>query len=210
MTPLVAVAIAGFAGTPHCLGMCGSLAAMGSQNGGFLPYQAGRISVYIVLGAIAGAFGAAIPGPAWLTTAISGVLLVGFAAALAGFLPEPKIGIPGLAKAGAFLARRHGPAARFGFGIVNGLLPCGLLYATLAVPISTGSALYGALLMGVFGVISALPLTAAAFGMRALLRGRKTRIAMAAVVLLTGMFGLANRGGWFAAEDAAPSCHHVE
>lgn len=190
--------------------MCGSLAAVGSGSGGWLPYQAGRIAVYVTLGAIAGGFGAAIPGPAWLTTAISAVLLVAFAAALAGFLPEPKFGIPGLSKAGAALTRKKGPLARLGFGVINGLLPCGLLYATLAIPISTGSAWAGAGLMAVFGLISALPLTAAAFGLRALLRGRKTRLVMAAVVLITGMVGLADRGGWFASAAEPATCHDAE
>jgi len=202
----IAVVVAAAAGTPHCLGMCGSLAAAGSANGGWLPYQAGRISVYMALGALAGAFGSAIPGPPWLSTVISAALLIGFAAALAGFIPEPKIGVPGLVKAGSRFAKAKGPLARFGFGAVNGLLPCGLLYATLAVPVSTGSAAAGATLMALFGIITAIPLTAAAFGLRALLHGRRTRLIMAGVVLLTGLSSLASRGGWLTEEPEA--CHH--
>jgi sulfite exporter TauE/SafE len=206
LTAAVAVAFAALAGTPHCLGMCGALAAAGSTDGGWLPYHSGRIAVYMTLGALAGAFGSAIPGPGWVTTAVSAILLIGFAAALAGLLPEPKVAIPGLARMGARFARQRGPFARFGFGIVNGLLPCGLLYATLAVPVSTGSATSGGALMALFGVITAAPLTAAALGLRALLNGRRTRLLMAGVVLVTGLSSLANRGGWLTEEP--PACHH--
>ncbi|MEZ4319938.1 MAG: sulfite exporter TauE/SafE family protein [Myxococcota bacterium] len=206
MSAALAIVVAAAAGTPHCLGMCGALAAAGSTEGGWLPYQSGRITTYAVLGALAGAFGSAIPGPAWLTTAVSAVLLVGFAAALAGLLPEPRVAVPGLARAGAILARQRGPLARFGFGVVNGLLPCGLLYATLAVPVASGSATSGAALMALFGVISAVPLTAAALGLRAVLHGRRARLLMAGVVLITGLSSLADRGGWLTEEP--PACHH--
>ncbi len=202
----IAIVIAAVAGTPHCLGMCGALAVAGSGDGGWLPYHSGRILTYAALGGHAGGLGASIPGPGWLPTAVSAVLLVGFAAALAGFLPEPKFALPGVAKAGAVLARRKGPLARLGFGVVNGLLPCGLLYATLSIPVSTGSAASGALLMGLFGLISAVPLTAAVFGLRRLLQGRKARLAMAGLVLVTGLWILADRGAWPTEEP--PACHH--
>lgn len=201
----ITIGIAAIAGTPHCLGMCGGLAVAGGNQGGWLPYHLGRIGVYATLGGIAGAFGANLPGPGWVPTAVSAVLLVGFSAALAGWIPEPQLRIPGLGRAGAFLARRRGPLAALGFGVVNGLLPCGLLYATLAIPVSTGSAAEGALLMGLFGVLTAAPLTAAALGARSLLKHRRIRFAMAALVLVTGLSSLAQRGSWFS-EEVVP-CH---
>ena len=207
MTGILAVSVAAIAGAPHCLGMCGPLACAGSAEGGFIPYHLGRIGTYATLGALAGAFGWAIPGPPWLVTVISGILLVAFSASLAGLLPEPKIRIPGLAKAGAKLAKQKGPLARLGFGVVNGLLPCGLVYATLAVPISTGSAVYGAGLMAIFGLLTAIPLTAAAFGLRKVLHKRRVRLVLAALVLVTGLTGLSGRGGWFVEEPV--SCHEA-
>lgn len=203
---LVAVSAAALAGTPHCLGMCGGLAVAGGERGGALPYHAGRIGVYALLGALAGGVGGSIPGPPWLTTVVGAVFLVGFSASLAGWLPEPRWRIPGLAGAGARLAGRTGPLASLGFGVVNGLLPCGLLYATLAVPMASGSAVSGAGLMVVFGVWTSLPLAAATLGLRRLLVGRGARTALAAVVLLTGLAGLAQRGNWLGDEEA--SCHH--
>ncbi len=207
MTGVVAVSIAAFAGAPHCLGMCGPLAAAASSERGWVPYHAGRLITYAGLGGLAGAFGSAIPGPPWVITAVSAVFLVGFAASLAGWLPEPKFAIPGVVKAGSALLKRRGPLSRLGFGMVNGLLPCGLLYGTLAVPISTGSAVQGMGLMALFGVLTALPLSAAALGGRVLLQKRPARLVLAALVLVTGLSGLAGRGGWFV-EEPAP-CHHT-
>jgi len=207
VTPFIAVSVAAIAGAPHCLGMCGPLACAGSSERGFVPYHLGRIGVYAILGAVAGAIGDAIPGPPWVMTTISAVLLVGFTAALAGWLPEPKFAIPGLAKAGARFAKQKGPFARLAFGVVNGLLPCGLLYATLAIPVSTGSAVVGAMTMTLFGVLTAIPLTAAAFGMRKLMRRPRVRMVMAGLVLASGLYTLSGRGAWFS--DEAPSCHEV-
>lgn len=207
MTPLVgAVSLAALAGAPHCIGMCGALAIAGSGERGWLPYHLGRTTTYAVLGAVAGGLGASLPGPGWLPTALSAVLLVGFAAALVGWLPEPRIVFPGLARVGAKLMGDTRPAARLAFGAVNGLLPCGLLYATLALPVASGSALGGAALMAWFGVLTAAPLTAATFGLRRVLQGRKVRYVVAALVLLGGLYSLAERGAWFADEPPA-SCH---
>ena len=206
-----AVAVAAIAGTPHCMGMCGALAVAGGGKGkDAVLYHLGRVVTYSTLGAIAGGFGAAIPGPPWLATGISALLLIGFAASLVGWLPEPRVVLPGLAKAGAWLTRQRNPFARFAFGIVNGLLPCGLLYATLALPVSTGSATQGAAMMAVFGVLTAAPLSAASWGLRRVLHGPKVRYVLAALVLVGGLYSLAGRGHWFeaaAAAEEAPSCH---
>ena len=136
MTGLVLAAIgAALLGAPHCLGMCGGLAGAASQ-GGILPYQLGRIGTYAVLGAFAGFAGRWIPGPSWLATGISAVLLIGMALSLGGWLPEPRVAVPGLHRLGAVLRGRTGPLAALGLGVLNGLLPCGLLYATLALAVS--------------------------------------------------------------------------
>ena len=209
MTSFIAVTVAAAAGAPHCLGMCGALACSASSKGGIVPYHLGRVLVYALLGAVAGGLGDVIPGPSWLATALSAVLLVGFSAALAGFVPEPKIKIPGLAKAGVALAKRRGPLARLGFGMVNGLLPCGLLYATLAIPVASGTALVGAGLMAWFGLLTALPLTAAAFGLRPLLQKRPVRLVLAGSVLVLGLVNLSGRGAIAASveEGTTPPCH---
>lgn len=200
----LAIAGAALLGTPHCIGMCGGLATAGSA-GGMLPYHVGRIGVYAALGAIAGAFGLWIPGPSWVLTVLSVVLLVAMTASLVGWLPEPRLPIP-IGRLARLIGNRRGPIGALGLGVLNGLLPCGLLYATLAIPVSTGDPLAGALLMALFGGLTAIPLTVAARGLRsALERRRWARPVLAGVVLLSGLGGLAWRQP--SMHDDVPACH---
>lgn len=215
MTPWIASAlVAAVAGSPHCVGMCGSLAcAAGDRPRDLVPYHLGRIGTYAALGAISGAAGKAVPGPAWVGTAIAATLLIGFAAALAGLVPEPKVALPGLSRAGAALAGRSGPAARFGFGVVNGLLPCGLVYATLAIPVAAADPVTGAAVMAVFGLGTVPALLVAALGLRKVLaRSLAARRVLAAVVLVTGLGTLSFRAGLFSdpgADPDVPPCHQT-
>lgn len=185
---LSAAAIASLVGTPHCLGMCGGFSAAAARSWPELAaWQLGKLTTYAVLGGIAGGLGGVIPGPGWVVTLISAVMLVWFAAALAGFVPEPVMWIPGLAKLGIRAAGRSGVPARFAFGLINGLLPCGLLYAMLGVAVSAGSWWLGALSLVVFGLGTAPGLSAAAYGLRTLLQRRVwMRYVLAAGVLITG------------------------
>ena len=43
------------------------------------------MATYAIMGALAGAFGSMIPGPAWVGAVVGGVLITWFAASLAGF-----------------------------------------------------------------------------------------------------------------------------
>ena len=65
--------LAGLAGSPHCVLMCGPFAAACSRAGGgagVLAWHLGRITSYAGLGALAGWLGAALPGPSWLGVAL--------------------------------------------------------------------------------------------------------------------------------------------
>jgi sulfite exporter TauE/SafE len=44
------------------------------------------------------------------------------------------------------------PGSLYGFGLLNGLLPCGMVYLALAGAIATGNAMDGALFMAMFGL----------------------------------------------------------
>lgn len=211
---LGAAAVAALAGSPHCLGMCGALAcAAGERRDQVLAYHVGRIGTYAALGAVAGAMGRAIPGPGWLGTAVAAVFLVGFAASLAGLVPEPRLRIPGLAKAGSTLARRLDLPSRVAFGAVNGLLPCGLVYATLSLAVASAEPGLGAAVMATFGLFTVPALLAATFGLRKVVaRSRAARRALAAVVLVSGLGALGFRAGLFsptpdAAQADVPPCH---
>ena len=206
---------AAFAGSPHCVGMCGPLAVAASdQPGPSAAYHAGRLTTYAVLGGVAGALGHSLPGPSWVGSMLAALLLVGFSASLAGWLPEPKLKIPGLGRAGALLAKRSGVAAKLAFGMVNGLLPCGLVYAALAVPIAMAHPLHGAAAMALFGLGTVPALVVASVGLRRVLdRSLWRRRALAVLVLVSGLASLGYREGLFHEATAAevnsevPPCH---
>ncbi len=163
-------ALFGFAGSLHCVGMCGPILlsfARPLQGSGhwisFAGYQAGRMWTYALLGGIAGwaggkwQEGAALLGwqrPLAVVAALallglgiwsargglSGRWLAGCRARLGGGL------LPDL---GAWF-RDPRAAARLLVGALMGFLPCGLVYGALAMAAMLGDPLRGAL--GLFGL----------------------------------------------------------
>ncbi len=205
-----AAAVAAIAGAPHCLGMCGALAcAAGGRPLHAVPYHLGRVATYAALGALAGAAGGALPGPGWLASVVAAVLLGVFALGLAGLLPEPPARWGhGLARVGAVAARSSGPGSRLLLGAVNGLIPCGLVYATLTLPAAAADPWVGALVMTVFGLATVPALALATLGLRRLLTGSMAaRRVLAVVVLVVGLATLAQRDGWLASEAEATEGH---
>ncbi len=196
---LLGAVLTGLAGSPHCLVMCGPFAAACARRpAGLAAWHLGRLISYAALGAVAGLLGAAIPGPPWLGAVAGAALLVWFAAALAGFVPEPRLVLPGLARAGRLLEQGRGPLAQFAFGIANGLLPCGLVYSALALPVAIGHPAGGALAMLAFGAGTVPALSVAAAGFRRITgRNVAARRWLAAAVLAAGLWSIAARAGLF-------------
>lgn len=178
--------------------MCGPFAAACARPAAGLAFwHAGRILSYAVLGAVAGAAGAILPGPAWLPALLAVLFLVVFAAALAGVLPEPRGVLPGFAAAGRLLREGRGPAARFGFGLVNGLIPCGLVYSALSIPVALARPLPGAGAMLAFGIGTLPAVSVAALGLRRLAPASlAARRVLAALVLAAGLWSIGMRTGW--------------
>ena len=195
MEVLAAALLAGVMGSPHCIGMCGGFAAACARpRWSILLWNAGRLTTYAVLGAVGGLAGGAIPGPRWVAPLVSLVLLVWFAASLAELVPQPKLALPGLVRVGAALARREGPLARYLFGVATGLLPCGMVYAALAMAIVAGTPLLGAAAMVAFGLGNAPALTLLSVGVqRFAARGMWQRRTLATLVLLAGVWSIARR-----------------
>ena len=171
----LALFLAGLAGSlVHCVGMCGPFVLTQVMadterptpggygewrrlaGGALVPYHLGRLTTYTALGVIAGsatALFAATTGFAWLSGAmlvLAAVLMVVQALGLALGATSPLAGL--LGRLAAPLSTSHGPAARYGLGLVLGLLPCGLLYGALAAAGGTGSALEGGLAMATFAL----------------------------------------------------------
>lgn len=197
---LLGALLAGLAGSPHCLAMCGGFAASCGRPGRALAaWHAGRLTTYALLGAAAGAAGHALgrlPGPAWLPAAVAATLLAWFALALAGLVPEPRLALPGVGRAGATLAGRNGAGWRYAFGLATGLLPCGLVYGALTVAVAAGTPGWGAAAMLAFGLGTLPALTLLAAGMQRLLaRGRWARRLVAAAVFVAGLWAIGAREG---------------
>lgn len=179
--------VAGLLGSPHCVGMCGGFAGAAGA-----PWQAGRLAAYLALGAFAGAI---VPDATW-SAPLAGALLVWFAARLAGIAPALPLRLPGITRAGIWLARRRGLSGRFLLGTVSGLLPCGLLWSGLALAVAAGGSLGGALVMAAFWAGTVPALATASGALRRLGRsGPWTRRIVAAGVLAAGLWSISARVG---------------
>lgn len=169
----LALFIAGLAGSlVHCVGMCGPFVlaqvvsdvegARGKSYGewrrlagaSLVPYHLGRLTTYTALGAAAGAATALFTsstGFAWLSSALlalAGGLMIVQALGLSLGTMSPLGGM--VARLAAPLSAASGPMSRYALGLVLGLLPCGLLYGSLAAAAGTSSGADGALAMAAF------------------------------------------------------------
>jgi sulfite exporter TauE/SafE len=154
----------GFVGSAHCAGMCGPLALALPHWGrgqtsfavGRLLYNFGRIVTYALMG---GAFGLLGQGVAlagwqrWISLGLGALILLGLLVSPRLVTQVPITRAVNWLKAslGALLQRRAVPAM-FGIGLLNGLLPCGLVYVACAAAISTGDILSGMRYMIAFGL----------------------------------------------------------
>jgi sulfite exporter TauE/SafE len=187
---LTAALLAGLLGSLHCVGMCGAFAASCTRARGGLPaWHVGRVATYALLGGLAGAAGGLLPGRAWLPALLAALLLTWFALGLAGLVPEPRLVPPRLVETGARAARSSSPAAQLLFGVVNGFLPCGLVYSALTIPVALADPFGGALAMAAFGLGTVPALSLAALGLRRLvLASLWRRRVLALLVLTTGLW----------------------
>ncbi len=210
MTEIWLAFLAGLAGSPHCVGMCGgivtALALAGrdrSVSSGRLfqlGYNLGRITTYTAMG-----FAAGLLGSSFSLLAVRGVSLWFFAAAnlfvfiigIGSALNLSFVSIFALDGSGAHVFARPLRWALAGsnvlraypLGVVLGFLPCGLVYASLAIAAGTGSSLAGAAIMAALG-LGTLPLLFAvgttAVSLSSRLRGIFFRVTGIMVALMGG------------------------
>lgn len=170
----------GFLGSLHCVGMCGPIAmslpyqgagrAMAVVNA--LLYNLGRTITYMAIGSVFGLLGKGIflAGYQSALSIAMGVLML-ILAFFSTNLESKLARLPLLQKPLFRLKSALGRAIRsdkqssfFTVGLLNGLLPCGLVYMAIVGAVSTGSVAKGAAYMGLFGLgtIPLLLLTALA------------------------------------------------
>jgi hypothetical protein len=153
----------GMVGSLHCAGMCGPLAlalpatgnsALGFTTGRVL-YNCGRILTYCSLGFIFGLFGKSLLLAGiqrWISIALGLALITGLFASRKIALGRPLTRWVHTLKSGmSRLLGRRSSGSLLLLGLLNGLLPCGLVYVACAGAAMTSSALAGAAYMASFG-----------------------------------------------------------
>ena len=223
--------ILGLAGSLHCVTMCGPLMLAlpldGTSRrrvlGQTLIYQAGRIGTYGILGVLFGLLGKGIALAGFqqvLSIVAGGMMLI--AAFFTVQWEQAALAVPGMQGLTRWVQRRigemlrqHPRGAALGVGMLNGLLPCGLVYAAVAGAISMTSGWGGGAFMLLFGagtlpLLLALMSTGQRFGPA---WRNRFRLLQPALLILTG-FLLLSRGlhvdlSLFesAVPKALPDCH---
>ncbi len=156
--------ILGLVGSLHCAGMCGPLAlalpATGNSQTSFtlgrIAYNAGRVVTYSLLGALFGVVGKAFALAGlqrWLSL-IAGIaiLLAFFATTKFALNTRISLAVTVLKNALGKLLQRRTFNSLLLLGMLNGLLPCGLVYVACAGAAATGEFVSGIQYMFLFGL----------------------------------------------------------
>ena len=166
--------IMGLAGSLHCIGMCGPLALSLpvshdnnlSRISGGLIYNSGRILSYTSMGLIVGSLGKLIIATRWqsnLSIALGLIILLYLLFSKKYFLRKSPFGhfstAIALGKPFMLLRQQLGklfqsknPSSLLFIGVLNGFLPCGLIYLALTSSIITANPVNGGMFMLFFGL----------------------------------------------------------
>ena len=191
----------------HCLGMCGPLILMvsaqikktGKQTALFwFLYHGSRVFVYIVLGSIVGGlgslvgFGTSLSKVAGVFSIFLGLGIILFGLSYLGWIPFGKLKGFGDWWGGTMtkVMRIGGFRGVIILGLMNGILPCGLVYSALLAAAASGSISDGAAAMLAFGagtlpVLIILAMGASSIRQKTKLRSILTKIG-GLIMLLIG------------------------
>jgi uncharacterized protein len=158
----------GLFGSFHCIGMCGpiALALPVQQNNAFslisgrVLYNVGRALTYAAIGLVFGLLGQglSLAGFQQSVSILAGVLILLMVLLPSGFtqrlyLLKPAYGFTNFLKRKfGILFKKKSVLSVFLIGLLNGFLPCGLVYIAVAGAIASGGYMQGALYMFVFGL----------------------------------------------------------
>ena len=226
-TGFIAVFLIGLLGGVHCIGMCGGIvSALSAQPLGqpvamagarpparsafpiHLAYNAGRISSYVIAGALVGAIGS-------FGMLLNGLLPVQMALYVAANLMMIALGLylTGFTQSLAFTERMgrslwqriqpytrrflpaRTPAQAYPLGLLWGWLPCGMVYGVLTAALLSGSAQRGAATMLAFGLGTLPNLLLAGMllqRLRSIVQARYVRLGSGLLVIAFGVWGLVN------------------
>ena len=206
---IITIAFLGSLG--HCIGMCGGIviayssakidgtSSKASQAISHLIYSFGRITTYTAMGAIFGAIGGVLSfsniAIASLTI-IAGIFMVLAGLSLVGklnFLTKLEYSFSKTLwyqKLFREIIQSKSLASFYLLGLLNGLLPCGLVYFFAVTAASTGNPLWGAFVMFIFGLSTIPSLFTLGFfaGIFTKSRIRQTMMSLASIVVI--IYGL--------------------
>ncbi len=224
----------GLGGSLHCVGMCGPI-AIALPNSGLpdsgkrspwrniaqdkMAYQFGRVITYTLLGALIGVAGSyiSLAGYSKVLSIVCAVVMIAFVSAqvlwkrelISGRAIERTIGV--IKRALASLLGKHGTLTHFGIGLLNGLLPCGLVTAALIGALGMAGVLSGSMFMFAFGLGTVPLMSMVALGGSQVSCRIKNRLRYAGPLIgLTVALLLLIRGMAMEQRTSLPSGHAVE
>ncbi len=163
---IIPALVLGAVSSLHCIGMCGPLAMalpLKEKNAprftGALLYNLGRMTTYAAFGLIFGLIGRSFAWFGWqqkISITLGVIILVSLV--LPRILDNQNMITKWNTRVMTTLRGKLGqllfngnPASLYAIGLLNGLLPCSMVYLALAGSVATGSAVSGAMFMALFG-----------------------------------------------------------
>ena len=203
------VALLGSVG--HCIGMCGgfvlaySSAKIGldwshaHQSLAHFLYNMGRVTSYIVLGALFGLIGSAfvITLTTWgILLLVVGLLMVLMGLSLMGklkfltLIESDVASSPFYKRAYRSLITSKSLPSFYGLGMLNGFIPCGLVYVFATFALASGSIASGMLVMAVFGIATVPAMFGFGFFASLIQRSRFRQVALSVAAVFVVLYGL--------------------
>jgi len=157
----------------HCIGMCGGIVVAYSsakidsssswldESLSHLAYSFGRVTTYTMLGAMFGFMGQVIaftPTTKGVLFLLTGILMILAGLSLLGYFNFLNSVELSMSKNGWYrdnfrkLIQSKSLNSFYFLGMLNGIIPCGLVYSFAIFSASTASPLWGAIVMAVFGL----------------------------------------------------------
>jgi len=194
----------------HCIGMCGGIVVAYSsskidqkssyiqQTTSHLAYNFGRVTTYAILGAIFGYVGQVLaftPTTKGILFTITGLLMILAGLSLLGkvkFLNSAEWSVSKYAwyqKSFKKLMSTSSYGSFYLLGLLNGIIPCGLVYSFAIFAASTADPLSGAIVMATFGLATIPALFFLGFLTKFLQKGSLRGSMMKAAALMVILYG---------------------
>ncbi|MEO2265770.1 sulfite exporter TauE/SafE family protein [Pseudoalteromonas pernae] len=208
----VAALLMGLAGSGHCVAMCGGIAGsfqLASKElspiGGALSYNIGRLTSYVIAGALVGGLSAVFAKQSTIISQSLSIVSAVFMILVGLYVMRVFNTLAKVEKLGNWAIWRHlvklnkhlmpvnsYPKAVL-YGALWGWLPCGLVYSALTWSILSQSAAQGALFMALFALGTMPALLALGLGVNAVKRTMNypwVRLVLGNLLLWYGLYSL--------------------